>query len=93
MRLRDFLALTSVCLVWGLNFVIAKFSVTGAPGWVPGFEGSPPFFFAFLRFALLYAFLAPWLGPRPADLRTLIGVAMGMGALQYALIFLSLIHI
>lgn len=90
MRLRDFLALASVCLVWGLNFVIAKFSVTGAPGWVPGFEGSPPFFFAFLRFALLFAFLAPWLGKRPADMRTLIGVAMGMGALQYALIFFGL---
>ncbi len=90
MRLRDFLALASVCLVWGLNFVIAKFSVTGAPGWVPDFEGSPPFFFAFLRFALLFAFLAPWLGKRPTDMRTLIGVAMGMGALQYALIFFGL---
>lgn len=90
MRLRDFLALASVCLVWGLNFVIAKFSVTGAPGWVPDFEGSPPFFFSFLRFALLYAFLAPWLGSRPADMRTMIGIAMCMGAVQYALMFLGL---
>lgn len=90
MRLRDFLALVSVCIVWGLNFVIAKFSVTGVPGWAPDFEGSPPFFFAFLRFALLYAFLAPWLGARPTDMRTMIGIALGMGALQYALIFFGL---
>jgi O-acetylserine/cysteine efflux transporter len=90
MRLRDLLALLAVCVVWGLNFVVAKFSVTGAPGWVPGFEGSPPIFFAFLRFAFLYAFLAPWLRPRPADMLTMFGIAMGMGALQYTLLFLGL---
>jgi O-acetylserine/cysteine efflux transporter len=90
MRARDLLALVAVCIVWGLNFVVAKFSVTGAPGWVPGFEGSPPIFFAFLRFAFLYAFLAPWLRPRPADMWTMFGIAMGMGALQYALLFLGL---
>ena len=90
MKLRDFFALLAVCVVWGLNFVVAKFSVTGAPGWVPGFEGSPPIFFAFLRFALLYAFLAPWLRPGPTDMKTMIGVAMCMGALQYVLIFFGL---
>lgn len=90
MRLRDFLALVAVCVVWGLNFVIAKFSVTGEPGWVPGFEGSPPIFFAFLRFAFLYAFLAPWLRPRPADMLTMFGIAMAMGAVQYVLMFLGL---
>ena len=41
MRLRDFLALFAVCVVWGINFVVAKFSVTGAPGWVDGFEPFP----------------------------------------------------
>jgi len=90
MRWRDFLALVAVCVVWGLNFVVAKFSVTGDPGWVPGFDGAPPIFFAFLRFALLYAFLAPWLRPGPADMKTMFGVAMCMGALQYVLIFMGL---
>ena len=90
MRIKDLLALMAVCLVWGLNFVVAKFSVTGAPGWVPGFEGAPPIFFAFLRFALLSAFLLPWLRPRPQDLKTLFGLAMCMGAVQYALIFIGL---
>ena len=90
MKLRDFLALVAVCVVWGLNFVVAKFSITGAPGWVPGFEGTPPIFFAFLRFALLYAFLAPWLRPGPGDMKTMIGIAMCMGALQYVLIFFGL---
>ncbi|MBR9826716.1 MAG: EamA family transporter [Alphaproteobacteria bacterium] len=90
MRLLDFLALAAVCFVWGLNFVVAKFSVTGVPGWVPGFEGSPPIFFAFLRFALLYAFLAPWLRPAPKDMKTMFGIALCMGALQYVLMFIGL---
>jgi O-acetylserine/cysteine efflux transporter len=87
---RDFLALVSVCLVWGLNFAIAKFSVTGAPGWVPGFEGAPPIFFAFLRFFLLSVLLLPWLRPRPIDLKAIFWIAMTMGAAQYVLIFMGL---
>lgn len=90
MRLRDLLALIAVCAVWGVNFVVAKFSITGSPGWVPGFEGSPPLFFAFLRFALLFAILSPWLRPRPQDMKAMIGIALSMGALQYALMFLGL---
>ncbi|WP_121210900.1 DMT family transporter [Maricaulis maris] len=90
MRLKDFLLLVAVCVVWGFNFVVAKFAVTGAPGWVPGFDGVPPIFFAFLRFAMLYAFLAPWLRPRPTDIKTMIGVALCMGALQYGLLFMGM---
>jgi len=90
MRLRDFLALFAVCIVWGINFVVAKFAVTGAPGWVPGFEGMPPLFFAFMRFILLYAVLAAWLRPIPAKIGTMIGIALTMGAGQYALMFLGL---
>jgi len=90
MRLRDFLALFAVCIVWGINFVVAKFAVTGAPGWVPGFEGMPPLFFAFMRFILLYAVLAAWLRPIPAKIGTMIGIGLTMGAGQYALMFLGL---
>ena len=91
MRIRDFLALFAVCVVWGLNFVIAKFSVSGIPGWVDGFDGVPPIFFAFLRFAVLFVVLLPWLMPRPRDMKTMIGIGLSMGAVQYALMFLGLL--
>jgi len=55
MSLRHFALLFAICLVWGLNFVVAKWSLSGTPVLVEGFEGSPPFFFAFMRFFLLYA--------------------------------------
>jgi O-acetylserine/cysteine efflux transporter len=90
MSLRDFLAFMLVCLFWGLNFVVAKFAVTGAPGWVPAFEGVPPIGFAFLRFALLALLLLPFLRPWPKQWLTLIGVALGMGAAQYTFIFIGL---
>ncbi|WP_421790859.1 DMT family transporter [Hyphobacterium sp.] len=90
MSLRDFTAFFAVCVFWGLNFVVAKFAVTGAPGWVPAFEGVPPVAFAFLRFALLTLLLFPFLRPLPKQWLTLFGVAMGMGAMQYGLIFVGL---
>lgn len=90
MSLRDFLAFMLVCLFWGLNFVVAKFAVTGAPGWVPGFEGVPPIGFAFLRFAFLAVLLIPFLRPWPRQWATLAAVAVGMGAAQYVFIFIGL---
>tara|TARA_R110000868_G_scaffold53249_3_gene167344 strand:+ start:14427 stop:15341 length:915 start_codon:yes stop_codon:yes gene_type:complete len=90
MRLRDLLALIAVCVVWGINFVVAKFSISGTPEWVTGFHGSPPLFFAFMRFALLSIILIPWLRPRPQDMKAMIGIALSMGGLQYALMFLGL---
>jgi hypothetical protein len=76
MNPRHFLLLLAICFVWGINFVVAKWSVSGTPELVPGFEGSPPLFFAFLRFALLYAFLAPWLLPLPKKMGPVIGAAL-----------------
>lgn len=90
MSLRDFSAFFAVCVFWGLNFVVAKFAVTGVPGWVPGFDGVPPLAFAFLRFALLTLFLIPFLRPLPKQWLTLVTVAMGMGAMQYGFIFIGL---
>lgn len=87
---RDFFAFMLVCLFWGLNFVVAKFAVTGAPGWVPGFDGVPPIGFAFLRFAALAVLLLPFLRPWPKQWLTLVGVALGMGAAQYTFIFIGL---
>lgn len=90
MTLRDALGLVAMCLIWGFNFVVAKFSIAGIPNWVEGFEGSPPIFFAFLRFTLLAMVLAPFLKPMPKDWPRLLGVAACMGGLQYALIFIGL---
>ncbi|MDG1416890.1 MAG: EamA family transporter [Maricaulis sp.] len=90
MRIRDFFALMAVCVVWGLNFVVAKFAVAGVPHWVDGFEGVPPFFFTFLRFSALSLVLIPFLKPRPTDIKTLFVIALCMGSLQYSLIFIGL---
>ncbi|XBQ14941.1 MAG: EamA family transporter [Oceanicaulis sp.] len=87
---RHFGLLFLICLIWGVNFVVAKWSVSGTPAIVPGFEGSPPLFFAFLRFVLLYAMLAPFLRPIPKKMGPVIGAALTMGAVQFALLFIGL---
>ena len=90
MNLRDLSAFIAVCLFWGLNFVVAKFAITGVPGWMPGFDGVPPIAFAFLRFLALAIVLFPFLRPLPKQWGILILVAMGMGCVQYAFIFIGL---
>ena len=90
MSARHFGLLFVICLIWGVNFVVAKWSVSGTPELVPGFTGSPPLFFAFLRFALLYAVLAPFLRPVPKNMGAVIGAGLTMGAIQFALLFMAL---
>lgn len=90
MSARHFALLFVICLIWGVNFVVAKWSLSGTPELVPGFEGSPPLFFAFLRFALLYAILAPFLRPVPKQMGPVVGAALTMGAVQFALLFIGL---
>lgn len=90
MNPRHFLLLVGICFVWGINFVVAKWSVSGTPDLVPGFDGAPPLFFAFLRFALLYAVLAPWLLPLPKRLMPVVWAALTMGAIQFAMLFIGL---
>ena len=87
---RHFALLFGICLIWGVNFVVAKWSLSGTPVIVEGFEGAPPLFFAFLRFVLLYAFLAPFLLPIPKKMGPVIGAALTMGAIQFALLFVGL---
>ena len=87
---RHFVLLFGICLIWGVNFVVAKWSLSGTPVIVEGFEGAPPLFFAFLRFALLYAILAPFLLPVPKQMGPVIGAALTMGAIQFALLFIGL---
>ncbi|PIW28006.1 MAG: EamA family transporter, partial [Rhodobacterales bacterium CG15_BIG_FIL_POST_REV_8_21_14_020_59_13] len=52
--------------------------------------GVPPIAFAFLRFLALAIVMFPFLRPLPKQWGILIIVAMGMGAVQYAFIFIGL---
>jgi O-acetylserine/cysteine efflux transporter len=90
MNPRHFALLFAICFTWGVNFVVSKWAVSGTPIIVEGFTGAPPLFFAFLRFALLYAVLAPFLLPLPKKLGPVIGAGLTMGAIQFALLFIGL---
>ncbi|WP_241765152.1 DMT family transporter [Hyphomonas beringensis] len=74
--------LFAVCLVWGLNLVITR--------WVVADLGVPPIFFAATRFAGVALFLLAFLRPKPEDLRMLFLIAMFIGAVHFALLFLGL---
>lgn len=82
MGVRDFLYLTAICLVWGLNVVVTR--------WVVGEMGVPPLFFAGVRFALIGLVVAPLLWPVPKAWGLLILVALSMGAAQFGFLFLGL---
>jgi O-acetylserine/cysteine efflux transporter len=82
MSFRDFALLFAVCLVWGLNIVITR--------WIVADVGVPPIFFAATRFAGVALFLVAFLRPRPEDLKMLFMIAMFIGALHFALLFIGL---
>ena len=82
MNFRDFLLLAAVCFVWGLNLVVTR--------WVIADAGVPPLFFAAMRFAGIALVLFWFLRPIPKNLGTLFLIAMGMGAVHFAFLFLGL---
>ncbi|MFN3212645.1 MAG: DMT family transporter [Henriciella sp.] len=82
MNFRDFILLSAVCFVWGLNLVVTR--------WVVADAGVPPLFFAAMRFAGIALVLIWFLRPIPRNLGTLFLIAMGMGAVHFALLFLGL---
>lgn len=84
MSVRDFLLLAAVCFVWGLNLVVTR--------WVVADAGVPPLFFAAIRFAGIALVLFWFLRPIPKNLGTLFLIAMGMGAVHFALLFTGLAH-
>lgn len=88
MSVRDFLLLSLMCLVWGLNFVVTKWVISGDPSGL-GYGGAPPFFAASLRFALVAVALAPLLRTRPKNLLQVAGVGVLMGALHFSLIYVG----
>ncbi len=82
MRLRDFLILVLVCLVWAASNVLSKVVVSD---W-----GVPPLFFVALRFVVVAAVTLPWLlpVPKPWWRMAIIGLLMGGG--NFALLFIGL---
>ncbi len=82
MSVRDFLLLAVVCFVWGLNLVVTR--------WVIAEAGVPPIFFAGLRFAGIALVLCWFLRPIPKNLGMLFLIAMGIGAVHFALLFMGL---
>ena len=82
MNFRDFILLTAICFVWGLNIVITR--------WVVFDMQVPPIFFAALRFAGIAMVLVYFLRPVPGDLKTLFAISMCIGAVHFALLFLGL---
>lgn len=82
MNLKDFILLTAICFVWGLNIVVTR--------WVVFDMAVPPVFFAALRFAGIALVLAYFLRPIPKDLKTLFAISMCIGAVHFALLFVGL---
>ncbi|MDJ0922437.1 MAG: DMT family transporter [Henriciella sp.] len=82
MNFRDFILLSAICFVWGLNLVVTR--------WVVADAGIPPLFFAAIRFAGIALVLFWFLRPIPKSLGTLFLIAMGMGAFHFAFLFLGL---
>jgi O-acetylserine/cysteine efflux transporter len=77
---RDFALLTLICVAWGLNLPITKWVV----------ESVPPLFYAALRFGGIALVLSPWLRPIPRPFGIVFAIAMLLGAVHFAFLFLGL---
>jgi len=79
---RDFAILVFVCLTWATSNVVSKLVV--------GDWDVPPLFYAAVRFAVVVAVTLPWLRPAPRPFWRLLLVGLGMGAGNFALLFVGL---
>ena len=82
MKPADFALLFAVCLIWALNLVITR--------WTIAVVDVPPVFFAGVRLGLVGLVLAPFLFPAPRQIGLMFLIGMGMGAVQFGLLFLGL---
>jgi O-acetylserine/cysteine efflux transporter len=82
MSFRDFGLLMLVCLVWASNNIVSKYVVSHL--------GSPPLFYAAVRFGVVALATLPWLFPAPRPRWRLIVVALLMGGGNFALLFIGL---
>lgn len=82
MSIREFCVLMLVCGLWGLHFVVIKFTVAEM--------GVPPLFYAALRVSLLALILLPFLKWHRGQMKAVILGGLGFGALNYAFMFPAL---
>jgi O-acetylserine/cysteine efflux transporter len=80
MRPSDLLLLLACCLVWGVNLPLTRWAV----------QDVPPIFFAGLRFLGLGLCLFPFLRPFPKQFGLVFIIAMCIGGIHFALLFLGL---
>ena len=82
MSLREFSVLMLVCVIWGLHFVVIKFTIAEM--------GVPPLFYAALRVSLLALILLPFLKWHRGQMKAVLMGGLGFGALNYAFMFPAL---
>jgi O-acetylserine/cysteine efflux transporter len=82
MKPADFAILFAVCLVWALNLIVTRWTVTAGD--------VPPVFFAAVRVSLLALVLSPFLLPAPRQMGLMFLIAMGMAGFHFGLLFLGL---
>lgn len=68
-----------VCAIWGLHFVVMKFTIVDM--------NVPPLFYAALRISLLALILSPFLKWHRGQMRAVFIGGLGFGALNYAFMF------
>lgn len=82
MRVRDFLLLVAVCLIWAFNNVLSKIIVSN---WA-----IPPLFYVTMRFAVVAVVMLPWLLPMPRPAWRIVAIALCLGGGSFALLFMGL---
>ena len=79
MSLREFSVLMMVCTIWGLHFIVMKFTIAEI--------GIPPLFYAALRVSLMALILLPFLRWHEGQMKAVLVGGLGFGALNYAFMF------
>lgn len=79
MSLREFAVLMMICLIWGMHFVVMKFTIVEM--------NIPPLFYAALRVSIMAVILLPFLRWHTGQMRAVLMGGLGFGALNYAFMF------
>ncbi|MGW8195280.1 MAG: DMT family transporter [Desulforhopalus sp.] len=82
MRIPHLIMIAMANFAWGFNFIAGKI----------GAEKFQPLFFTALRFFFLLLFMFPWLKPAPGHMKPLLRVALLLGVLHFAMVFIGLHH-
>jgi len=82
MSLREFCVLMLICTIWGLHFVVMKFTIVDM--------NVPPLFYAALRVTCLALILLPFLKWHTGQMKAVLIGGIGFGALNYAFMFPAL---